>query len=143
MAKQLKHLDKVLVDIGKETKQVWSKFLDKHNSSGELKNSIKFKLKDHKLVLSIAEHAIYLDKGTRPHMPPVDSIRKWASSKGLNPWAVAMNIKKYGTEAHPFLDEYKRVFKNAKKKIQEATRKDIMKLVGGKIKNKRLLKIKI
>ena len=55
---------------------------------------------DHSMV---PHYALDLEKGTKPHMPPVDAIRAWADSKGINPWAVAMSIKKKGTEAHPFV----------------------------------------
>lgn len=48
----------------------------------------------------------YVDEGTKPHMPPVEAIRPWAESKGLNAWAVAMNIKKYGTREHPFIHKF-------------------------------------
>jgi hypothetical protein len=36
--------------------------------------------------------------GTRPHMPPVESLREWAESKGLSAWAVAKSIAKHGTK---------------------------------------------
>lgn len=58
-----------------------------------------------------APHSIYIEKGTAPHMPPIDAITPWAESKGLNPWAVALSIKKKGTVANPFVD---RTFKATK-----------------------------
>lgn len=36
--------------------------------------------------------------GSRPHMPPVESLREWAESKGLSAWAVAKSIAKHGTK---------------------------------------------
>lgn len=48
-------------------------------------------------------YALFVEKGTGPHMPPIDAITPWAKKKGLNPWAVAMSIKKKGTKANPFL----------------------------------------
>lgn len=36
--------------------------------------------------------------GSRPHMPPVESLREWAESKGLSAWAVAKSIAKRGTK---------------------------------------------
>lgn len=50
-----------------------------------------------------SKYAIFINNGTKPHMPPVDAITKWAESKGIEPWAVAMSIKKKGTKANPFV----------------------------------------
>lgn len=61
------------------------------------------------------KYAIYVEKGTKPHMPPVDAISAWATSKGLNPWAVAMSIKKNGTKANPFVE---RTFKGTVEKVK-------------------------
>jgi hypothetical protein len=36
-------------------------------------------------------------------MPPINAIKGWASRKGLNPWAVAKTIQKWGTMAKPFM----------------------------------------
>lgn len=44
-----------------------------------------------------AAYAPFVEFDTRPHMPPVDALRGWAGRKGLNPWAVAMAIKRRGT----------------------------------------------
>lgn len=38
-----------------------------------------------------------VEMGARKHMPPVEALKEWAEARGLNPWAVAMNIAKYGT----------------------------------------------
>lgn len=52
---------------------------------------------------SLAPYAASVEYGSAPHMPPIASITPWANKKGLNPWAVAMSIKKNGTKANPFL----------------------------------------
>jgi hypothetical protein len=44
-----------------------------------------------------------IETGSRPHMPPVDALTAWAALKGLNPWAVAYSIKKFGTTANPYI----------------------------------------
>jgi hypothetical protein len=36
-------------------------------------------------------------------MPPVNALKEWSRRKGIDPWAVAMSIKKKGTPAQPFL----------------------------------------
>lgn len=50
-----------------------------------------------------APYALFVEEGTKPHMPPVDEITPWAKKKGINPWAVAISISKKGTKANPFL----------------------------------------
>jgi len=48
-------------------------------------------------------YAIYVEKGTRPHFPPVDAI---AQSMRLDPrhaYAVARSIASKGTKAYPYL----------------------------------------
>ena len=104
------------IDLFKETRiklKEFARFLEMdlrenlitNNFTGELSKSIKIKVdqKKLKITLSFAEHGIFLDEGTRPHMPPVSEIRPWAQSKGLNEWAVAKSIAKKGTKAHPWL----------------------------------------
>lgn len=51
-----------------------------------------------------AEHAIYHEKGTRPHFPPVWAITPWAEAHGWEPYALAVHISKVGTRAYPFME---------------------------------------
>ena len=63
---------------------------------------------------SRAKHTGAVIYGTRPHMPPVSAIAGWAKRRGMDPWAVAMGIKKagtswgavrkYGTRRNPFMN---------------------------------------
>jgi len=39
---------------------------------------------------------------SKPHFPPVEAIRPWATKRGLNPFAVAKGIAKKGTPLVPF-----------------------------------------
>lgn len=59
-----------------------------------------------------APHAVPIEYGTDPHMPPVAPIIRWVQRKlgvfnkkkaSRIAWAIAMNIKKNGTDAKPFL----------------------------------------
>lgn len=54
-------------------------------------------------LVSNAPYSAAVHGGSRPHMPPVDAITRWAQKRGLNPWAVAKSIAKKGTKANPFL----------------------------------------
>ena len=55
-------------------------------------------------------YADFIEYGTPPHMPPVAPLIKWARKKLKtrgNPekigWGIAITIKKFGTDPHPFL----------------------------------------
>jgi hypothetical protein len=77
--------------------------------SGDLKNSMKMEINKERNVYTLSifmdRYGEYVNYGTKPHMPPVKAIESWAERKGINPWAVAMNIKKYGTKPHKFIPE--------------------------------------
>lgn len=50
-----------------------------------------------------AKYAIFVEKGTRPHFPPINAIEKWANDHGINPYVLAKSISKKGTKANPFV----------------------------------------
>lgn len=54
-------------------------------------------------LVSQTPYAAAVHEGSKPHMPPIQEITAWAKKKGINPWAVAMSIKKKGTKPNPFL----------------------------------------
>lgn len=54
-------------------------------------------------VTAYAEHSIYVEEGTRPHMPPVEALRGWADRHGMDPWPLALHIREHGTPAQPFM----------------------------------------
>lgn len=76
-------------------------------TTGGLQRSVTYHFSGdkHVEIEPTANQADYVEFGTRPHMPPVDSLRPWAQSKGLNPWAVARGIAKHGTRKQPYLDK--------------------------------------
>ncbi len=49
------------------------------------------------------EYAVYVEKGTKPHFPPVDALARWAKQRGVNPYVIARSISIKGTKPHPFL----------------------------------------
>jgi len=97
----------LFIQIAAKLTEAVKKKLKENNSlaSGDLVTNITPKFTEDSVSLDMLDYAEYVDGGTRPHMPPVDPIKKWVQQKGLNisPWAIAINIKKYGTKAHPFL----------------------------------------
>lgn len=84
----------------------------KLSDTGELLNSGYIKKGPLMRIIGYsAPHAMYIEYGTHPHMPPVDAIKAWASRKHIVSekelervaWAIAMKIKKDGTQPQPFL----------------------------------------
>ena len=51
-----------------------------------------------------AEYAAPVEKGSRPHFPPLAAITPWAEAHGIPPFALALSIARRGTKAHPFLE---------------------------------------
>lgn len=54
-------------------------------------------------VQATAPYAAFMEFGTRPHMPPIAPLQRWARAKRLNPWALQRAIAQRGTRARPFL----------------------------------------
>ena len=48
-------------------------------------------------------YMLFVHEGTKPHMPPVKAIEPWADRHGINPFALAMSIKKKGTKPNRFV----------------------------------------
>jgi hypothetical protein len=81
-------------------------------NSGELRNSVGVRFTPRTAVLTVsAMHAVFIDQGTRPHMPPIAPLIVWATRKfGLQPeqaeavaWAVARKIARDGIEPRHFM----------------------------------------
>ena len=111
------------------------------SSSGNLVDNIYEDVsKDNVLSISMPQYAVYVDGGTKPHIPPVDKIERWANSKGLNAWGVAINISKYGTKAKPFLYRYDEIIKEMEPFLIKEYGININNYVYPKLKN--MFKIK-
>lgn len=76
-------------------------------NDGDLRQNIKVDMdKGNNIQGTVTSQQGYsapVEYGSKPHMPPVDALRDWAKRKGIDPWAVAMSIKKKGTRSHPFM----------------------------------------
>lgn len=44
------------------------------------------------------EYAIYVERGTKPHRPPISALQGWADRHGIPVWAVVRKIELEGTE---------------------------------------------
>jgi HK97 gp10 family phage protein len=52
-------------------------------------------------------YAVYVERGTRAHTPPLESIKLWAKGRGLPDEAAGAiwnHIRRKGTKKHPFLE---------------------------------------
>jgi hypothetical protein len=53
------------------------------------------------------KYAIFVEKDTRPHWPPIAAITPWANRHGIEPFLVARAISKHGTKGiHMFENEF-------------------------------------
>lgn len=74
-----------------------------------LRGSIDFVVDAPNLTSEIKPTVPYADAvetGSAPHYPPAgpdSSLAAWAKLKGLNVYAVAKNISKFGTKANPYI----------------------------------------
>jgi hypothetical protein len=73
--------------------------------TGQLRDSISYEVKNGVLYIYMEDYGEWVDSGTRPHKVSPQKLEAWCNRKGLNPFAVAKNIEKYGTQAQPFMDE--------------------------------------
>jgi hypothetical protein len=48
-------------------------------------------------------YGLYVERGGRPHSPPVAALVGWARRHGVSPYAVQRGIARRGTRARPFL----------------------------------------
>lgn len=77
-------------------------------ATSNLKRSLSMKLDQGKLQGTVgfdkpgSDYARFVEFGTSPHWAPIAALMRWATQRGLNPWAVQASIAKKGTKAHPF-----------------------------------------
>ena len=74
---------------------------------GKLQRGISFKVEHRgsaiwELILDVFDeqarkYALYVERGTRPHWPPIAAITGWAERHGIPPFLVARAIAKHGT----------------------------------------------
>ena len=105
-------LRKALYGIGLDVQEsLKDKLTREHGKdTGALQSSINFDITQEgdvwTISLNMAEQGKYLEYGTPPHMPPVDSLKGWAKRKLGDEklaWAVAYSIKRRGTRPFPFI----------------------------------------
>lgn len=82
--------------------------------TSDLLNSINYEVNDNILKINMLYYGVFVDKGTAGtntgnpdrKMPPISAISGWANRKGINPWALAKTIQKWGTKAKPFTQSF-------------------------------------
>lgn len=77
------------------------------SSSSSLVKSVTFKVfQNGKIEFYYNDYGDYVDSGRKKgNPPPVSALKKWAESKGLNPYAVSKSIGKKGIKAYPWVEE--------------------------------------
>lgn len=73
--------------------------------TGRLRDSITYEVKNGILYIYMEDYGEMVDHGTKPHKVSPKKLEVWCAKRGLNEFAVAKNIEKFGTQAQPFMDE--------------------------------------
>lgn len=77
-------------------------------ATGQLKRSLTMDVDQSRLRARVGfdrpgnVYARFVEEGTKPHWAPIAALRRWATQRGLNPYAVQASIARKGTKAHPF-----------------------------------------
>jgi len=66
------------------------------------------------------KYGLYMEAGTKPHMPPISALETWARRHHTTAWSVALAIAKHGTKPRNYFDK---AFKIAAPKVE--------KIIGG------------
>ena len=84
------------------------------NATGELSESITYKISPYSISITMLEYGEFVDSGTKPHSPPIEPLERWVKAKGLkiSPWAVAAKIKKEGTKPNRWIYKFKETILN-------------------------------
>ena len=120
------NLERVLREYGEEVVKHYKDSLTEgnHNASEELLNSVRyiasFGDRTYEISLNLAEQWKWLEYGTVPHFPPIDSILKWIQIKPVIPrqdkngklptekqlaFLIARGISETGTTAYGVLQK--------------------------------------
>jgi len=110
------------------------------SDTGTLKSSIQYSIDNNSLVIHMDEYGIYLNDGTKPHMPPISAIEGWARRKGIDPWALAYSIKSYGTKAQPFMKEFLDFDSKYVKILENSTAKELEEYIVDKLEELKMKK---
>ena len=103
-------LEGIALDVQESLKEKLTK--EHGKDTGALQSQIIARVVDNTIEITMPEHALYVEFGTPPHMPPVESLegwvrRKWgakdAKEARQKAWMLAMAIKKRGTRPYPFI----------------------------------------
>jgi HK97 gp10 family phage protein len=95
----------------KEAEQVLVRAARKNTpvDTGALRNSLKATISAHSdritgVIGSNLKYAMAVEKGTRPHWPPLQAIEPWARRHGLVAFLVTRAISRRGTKGHHMLE---------------------------------------
>jgi HK97 gp10 family phage protein len=98
--KPMKGAEEVLVRAARKNTPV---------DTGALRNSITAKVTAHGnhitgVIGSNLKYAMAVEKGTRPHFPPIHAVEGWARRHGIKAFLVARAISRRGTKGHHMLE---------------------------------------
>lgn len=130
------NLNKELLKIGNDVKDALQQQLGKEGlGNSDLLNDINIKFNNGKISIHIPGYGEFVDKGTKPHTPPISALIPWAKSHNLNPWSVQAKITKWGTDPQPFLFKIGETTIKEEGKLADAGMIDIMKPIDKSFKD--------
>lgn len=105
--------------------------------TGELQRSVYTNVPDpfHGEVYVGAKHGIFVERGTRPHWPPIEPIEKWARIKLGQPglgFVISRKIARVGTKAHKFFEPAVRESTDLVARIFEQVADQLVERMAGK-----------
>ena len=99
--------------------------------AGSVGKSFKVVTNKDSVGVQMPYYAKYVDSGRAKGIsPPPSKLKKWSESKGLNEYAVAANIKKYGIKAKNFLYLFEDTFIKNENKLADAGLNDTFKMLN-------------
>lgn len=146
------NLSKALADYANDFVWKYKENLSEsgRKASGRLITSINSRVmvngSEFDVTLSLEDYYIFVEKGTRPHMPPVSKILEWLRIKPVLPypmqngklptqrqlaWMIARKIEREGTEGSNDLERTFDETEYWEQRIADALDEDVMNMIEG------------
>lgn len=95
---------RIIRDVSEEMVEEGTRQVSFHTKTGNMTNDIFAYSKDGWIRVVEFGDSQFLDSGSKPHAIPWSVAEEMASFYGMTPGQFFGMIKKYGTDAHPFID---------------------------------------
>lgn len=110
-------MDNILVKIAKNLVENFKDVLKDNKATGNLESKIKWSVGLYFVQIELPQYAEFLETGTKPHNVSPYVLKEWSEIRGVNPFAVAANIRKFGTKPHPWQGKVTKLMMNYDEEI--------------------------